>query len=207
MSFPDFYAIAPVVHTRDPLAALLGASADGMLDYHYADAVRLAGHSCPTVAGAFLIGRAALAALYPDGPAERGNISVRMPAPENYATSGVIAQVLTLLTGAAAGNGFQGIAGRYARNGLLSFSTGTAGEDSAIIFRRRDTRAGVAVTLDASHVPGDPAQRARLGAILQGNVDIELRAAFAASWQQRVRLLLLDFADDPRVIRVVPLAA
>lgn len=64
MNFPDFYEQAPVIPTHDPFAAMLGAARDGRFDYHYLDAVRLAGHSCPTVAGAFLIGRAALAALY-----------------------------------------------------------------------------------------------------------------------------------------------
>ncbi|WP_293005724.1 hypothetical protein [Nitrosomonas sp.] len=60
MNFPDFYEQAPVIHTHDPFAAVLGAAQGGRFDYHYLDAVRLAGHSCPTVAGAFLIGRAAL---------------------------------------------------------------------------------------------------------------------------------------------------
>ena len=106
MNFPDFYEKAPVVRTRDPFAAMLGAARDGMLEYCYVDAVRLAGHSCPTVAGAFLVGRAALAALYPDEPAERGNIAVHMPAPEHEGVTGVMAQVLTLLTGAASDNGF-----------------------------------------------------------------------------------------------------
>lgn len=207
MSFPDFYADAPVVRTRDPLAALLGSSVDGVLDYHYADAVRLAGHSCPTVAGAFLVGRAALAALYPDGPAERGSIAVRMPAPEDHATTGVVAQVLTLLTGAAAGNGFQGIAGRYARSGLLHFASGDDVADEAIVFQRRDNGARVAVTLDVSSVPGDPGQRMRLGAILQGTADSQTRVEFAGHWQERVRRLLLEFADDPRVIRVATLTA
>ena len=66
MKFPDFYELAPIVPTRDPFAATLGAAQDGLLEYNYVDAVRLAGHSCPTVAGAFLMGRAALAALYPE---------------------------------------------------------------------------------------------------------------------------------------------
>ncbi|PTQ80007.1 hypothetical protein C8R21_12046 [Nitrosospira multiformis] len=98
MHFPDFYEKAPVIRTRDPFAAMLGAARDGVLEYRYVDAVRLAGHSCPTVAGAFLVGRAALAALYPDEPAERGNIAVYMPAPEQEGVTGVMAQVLTLLT-------------------------------------------------------------------------------------------------------------
>ena len=55
MRLPDFYELAPVVQTRDPFAEMLGAARDGLLEYSYADAVRLAGHSCPTVAGAFLV--------------------------------------------------------------------------------------------------------------------------------------------------------
>ena len=150
-----------------------------MLEYRYVDAVRLAGHSCPTVAGAFLMGRAALAALYPEEPAERGNIAVHMPAPEHEGVTGVMAQVLTLLTGAAGDNGFHGIQGHFRRKSLLSFAAQREGE--AIVFRRMDTGASVAVSLDTALVPGDPAQGGRLMAILQ------------------------DRADDPRVIQVTPL--
>ncbi|SCX60049.1 hypothetical protein [Nitrosospira sp. Nsp1] len=202
MSYPDFYEQAPVVRTRDPFAEMLGAAQDGMLEYHYADAVRLAGHSCPTVAGAFLMGRAALATLFPDEPAERGAIAIHMPAPESEGTTGVTAQVLTLLTGAASDNGFHGIQGRFRRKGLLSFAERREGE--AISFKRLDTGAGVTVSLDVSSVPSDPAQGARMAAILYGNADDAQRAAFANAWQDRVRLLLLEFADDPRVIRVTP---
>lgn len=203
MNFPDFYEQAPVVRTYDPFAAMLGAARDGLLDYHYLDAVRLAGHSCPTVAGVFLIGRAALAALYPNGPAERGNIAVHMPAPEDEGVTGVMAQVLTLLTGAAAGNGFQGMRGRYRRKGLLSFAEQREGE--AIIFKRLDNNASVAVTLDVSLIPADPAQGERLMAILQDCADASQQTAFADAWQDRVQRLLLEFADDPRVIRVTPM--
>ncbi|SDA12700.1 hypothetical protein SAMN05216315_103149 [Nitrosospira sp. Nsp18] len=202
MNYPDFYEQAPVVRTRDPFAEMLGAARDGVLEYHYADAVRLAGHSCPTVAGAFLMGRAALAALFPDEPAERGAIAIHMPAPESEGTTGVTAQVLTLLTGAASDNGFHGIQGRFRRKGLLSFAESKEGE--AISFKRLDTGAGVTVSLDVSPVPGDPAQGARMAAILYGNADDEQRVAFANAWQERVRRLLFEFADDPRVIRVTP---
>jgi hypothetical protein len=202
MTYPDFYEQAPVVRTRDPFAEMLGAAQGGVLEYHYADAVRLAGHSCPTVAGAFLMGRAALATLFPDGPAERGAIAIHMPAPESEGTTGVTAQVLTLLTGAASDNGFNGIQGRFRRKGLLSFAERREGE--AISFKRLDTGTGVTVSLDVSPVPSDPAQGARMAAILYGNADDEQRAAFANAWQDRVRRLLLEFADDPRVIRVTP---
>jgi len=202
VNFPDFYEQAPVVRTRDPFADMLGAARDGMIEYRYADAVRLAGHSCPTVAGAYLMGRAALAALYPDGPAERGGIAVHMPAPEHEGTTGVMAQVLTLLTGAASDNGFHGIQGRFKRKGLLSFAGQREGD--AIKFTRLDTGATVMVSLNVSPVPGDPAQGMRMAAILQDRADNSQRTAFANAWQDRVRRLLLEFADDPRVIRVSP---
>ena len=202
MNFPDFYEQAPVVRTRDPFAAMLGAARDGVLEYHYLDAVRLAGHSCPTVAGAFLVGRAALATLYPGELAERGSIAVHMPAPEHEGVTGVMAQVLTLLTGAASDNGFHGIRGQFRRKGLLSFADQREGE--AIIFKRLDTGAGMAVHLNVSSVPGDPMQGERLMAILENRADDSQRAAFAHAWQERVRRLLLEFADDPDVIRVTP---
>jgi hypothetical protein len=110
--------------------------------------------------------------------------------------------VLTLLTGAASDNGFHGIQGRFKRMGLLSFADRREGE--AITFKRLDTGASVAATLDVSAVPGDPAQGARLAAILQDTADDSQRAAFASAWQERVRRLLLEFADDPRVIRLAP---
>ena len=79
MQYPAFFDQAPTITLRDPLADLLGAAEDGLIDYHYVDAVRLAGHSCPTIAGAYLMARAALRTLYPDGPAERGGVAVHRP--------------------------------------------------------------------------------------------------------------------------------
>lgn len=107
MTFPNFFEAAPTILMRDPLAQLLGSATEGVIEYHYVDVVKLAGHSCPTVAGAFLTARAALKALYPDSTPERGNISVQMPAPETQGTTGVVAQVLTLITGAATQGGLR----------------------------------------------------------------------------------------------------
>ncbi|HET9191094.1 MAG: FmdE family protein [Deltaproteobacteria bacterium] len=200
MALPDFYALAPRILMRDPLAEFLGAASDGLIEYGYADAVRLAGHSCPTVAGAYLMARAALRALYPDAPAERGGVTVTMSAPESEGTTGVVAQVFTLITGAAAANGFRGIGGRFARDGLLAY----AGGDTHLVarFRRRDTGAEVGVALDASRVAPAPDLRERMGRALAGDATAPEREAFAEAWQDRVRRLLLEHADDPRVIRI-----
>ncbi len=203
MHYPAFYEQAPRILMRDPLAAFLGAAEDGLLEYRYIDAVRLAGHSCPTVAGAWLMARTALHALYPDEPAERGAIAVRMPAAEDEGVTGVIAQVLTLVTGAAAGNGFHGIGGRFVRRSLLGFlATSGAG---AVQFSRRDNDAAVAVELDLTTLPATPHLRELMVAALHPAATTEQRAAFAQAWQGRVRRLLLDHADDPQVLRLTRL--
>ncbi|WP_018717744.1 hypothetical protein [Arhodomonas aquaeolei] len=205
MQFPAFFDRVPVVRVRDPLAGLLGASEDGVLEYRYADAVRLAGHSCPTVAGAFLTGRAALAALYPDTLPERGGVAVDMPARADDGTTGVVAQVLTLLTGAAAEGGFRGIGGRFARNGLLRFDMPVEGAGGGVCLRRLDSGEAVAVRFDAGVVPADGRQKGRLMTILQGRADTTENAAFATAWQDRVRRILVDHADDPAMVRVTRL--
>ena len=200
VAFPAFFELAPRITMRDPLAALLGASDDGLLVYGYVDAVWLAGHSCPTVAGAFLMVSAALRALYPDEPAERGAVAVRMPAPETGGTIGVVAQVLTLVTGAAAANGFHGLGGRFVRQGLLRFAPNDEG--IGVRFRRHDTGQAVQVTLDLASVPPAPDLRERMAEALAPAATAEQQRAFGELWQARVRRLLLEHADDPQVIRL-----
>lgn len=200
MNYPDFYDQAPRIRMRDPLAELLGASEGGLLEYSYLDAVRLAGHSCPTVATAYLVARAAMLALFPDGPAVRGEIEVHMPAPETEGTQGVIAQILTLVTGAAAANGFHGIGGRFARQHLLRYSAGS--ETGAIGFRRRDNGAAVSVEFDLSAIPAPSNLRNLLAAAIDPSASESKKREFAQAWQSRVRTLLLEHGDDPRVLKV-----
>ncbi|PLW69553.1 hypothetical protein [Pseudohalioglobus lutimaris] len=203
MGFPDFFEHAPVVRVRDPLAKLLGSTTDGIMDYRFEDAVRLAGHSCPTVAGAFLTARAALKALYPDTLPERGGVLVHMPSPEMEGTTGVVAQVLTLITGAAAQGGFKGIGGRFARNGLLSFATHGGEHDDAVRVERVDTGAAVKVTFDFNRIPADESQHERMQAVIHNRETHEQQVEFARLWQERVRRILLEHADDPSLIGVV----
>ncbi len=205
MTFPDFFDHAPVVRMRDPLAQLMGSAKDGIMDYHYVDAVRLTGHSCPTVASAFLTARAALKALYTDALPERGNIAVHMPSPDTEGTTGVVAQVLTLITGAAAQSGFKGIGGRHARNGLLSFASHNGENNGAVRFERLDTGAAVTVMFDASSMPLDESQRERMQAVIQQRETPEQQADFAHFWQARVSRMLLEHADDTAMFRVVSL--
>lgn len=202
MALAEFFAQAPRIVLRDPLSEFLGAAESGLMEYSYADAVRLAGHSCPTVAGSYLMARAALRALYGDAVPERGGIAVLMSGEESEGTTGVIAQVFTLLTGAAANNGFHGIGGRFGRNGLLRYGSGDHG--CIAQFTRMDTGATVAVSMDLSSIPPAPQMRILMGQAMDPEASSEIRAAFGSVWQDRVRRLLLEHADDPVVIQVQP---
>ena len=153
--FPVYFEQAPTIMVRDLLAEFLGAAEHGLMTYRYVDAVRLAGHSCPTVAGAYLMVCRGLKALYGDDVPERGGIEVRMRDGRDEGTTGVVASVATLLTGAAAEQGFGGIGmnRRFARRDLLAFNGNI---DGTLALRRRDTGATAEIDYHAQRVPFAP---------------------------------------------------
>ncbi|MBL8287643.1 MAG: hypothetical protein JNL85_06655 [Rubrivivax sp.] len=196
---PAFFSRAPRIVVHDALAQLLGASADGRIAYRYADAVKLAGHSCPTVAGAWLMTRTALARLYPDEPARRGQVRVEVREAEDAGVAGVIASVATLVTGAAGRGGFKGLAGQHERCGLLSFGVALRGQ---LRFTRLDNGAQVEVSHDAQAVPRPGELRTLMQAALAPGSDGAARAAFAQVWQGWVGEMLTTHADDPALVIV-----
>lgn len=203
MSFPDFFDQAPTITLHDGLAEFLGACTDGMITYRYIDAVKLAGHSCPTVAGAYLMTRRALRALYPDGTPERGALRVRFAAAQDEGVSGVIAGVVGLITGAAGIGGFKGIGGNFQRQHLLQFDSGDDGE---VVFERGDNSAAVRLSMHMHRVAADPAMSVLLRNILDGLATPDDQRAFATMWQDRVKRILLDHADDPDLFTVTSVA-
>lgn len=201
MDFPAFFAESPRITLRDPLAQFLGASKGGMMTYAYADAVRLAGHSCPTVAGAYLMARRGLTLLYGAEPPERGGVEVYLRDSRDEGVTGVIAAVATLLTGAAAETGFAGIGarGRFTRRALLHFD---APIDGLMALRRRDNGKGVILDLDTAVVPPAREMRALFARVVAEQADEEEQARFASLWQDRVRRMLIEHADDARLVQV-----
>lgn len=204
MNYPPFFDQAPVITVHDGLARFLGACDDGIITYRYIDAVRLAGHSCPTVAGAYLLTRRALALLYPDRIPERGELRVRFSAAMNEGVTGVIGSIVSLVTGAAGTGGFKGIGGRFRRQNLLEFSCAMDGEVS---FERLDNGKSIQLGVNLSRVEADPRTGVLLRRILEGQTTPEESAEFAALWQARVKRILVDHADDPELIRAKEAAA
>ncbi len=197
--FPAFFDAAPRIVVQDALADTLGAAEGGVIEYTYADAVRLAGHSCPTVAGAYLMTRAALARLYPAELPRRGDIRVELRDAQDAGVVGVVASVASLITGAAGPGGFKGLAGRHVRRGLLAFDVPMQGE---LRFTRLDRQTSVEVSFHLDALPRTPALAALMQAGLATGATEQARKAFAAAWQERVRAILLDHPDDPALVSV-----
>lgn len=198
MTFPAFFTRAPRITLHDPLAQLLGATDDGQIEYGYEDAVRLAGHSCPTVAGAWLMTVKGLQALYPDSTPERGNVLVEFADSATNGVTGVIANVVSLVTGSTTDSGFKGLAGQHDRRDLLRFEQNLPGE---IRFTRRDTGASVTVSFSAQSVPGSPNAMQLLQKILSGSANAQEKQEFGQVWQDRVRRIL-EAADQPGLVTV-----
>ena len=194
----DFMRRVPTVSLRDPLGEFLGALPEGgTFEYSYLDAVKLCGHSCPTVARGYLLTVVALRALYGEETPVRGELEVTVGGTPDDGSTGPLASVVSLLTGAATETGFGGLAGRWARRGLLHFDLALA---DVIRFRRRDTGATVEVSLDASVAPSLPGLRASLVAALAPDATPAQQRTFATQWQGRVEQLLT--ADPARAVRV-----
>lgn len=199
MNHPDFFGEIPRISLYDPLAEFLGATEGGVLQYGYFDAVRLAGHSCPTVASAYWSTYKALAFLYPNATPVRGDIRVEFSQDSTSGVTGVIANVVSMLTGAMSDNGFKGIGGRFDRRKRLFFAVEMQGE---MRFTRIDTHQTVQVAANLHRVPASPRLPGLMASCIANTATQAEIAEFRQLWQARVRSILLDHADDPEVFVV-----
>ncbi len=144
MEYLKFFDEIEEIIVYDDLTQFLGVNKDGIVNISYPDIVKSAGHSCATVAGAYLIALKGLKALYKDELPKRGNIKIEVQKDPTTENAGVVASVLSYITGATVDYGFGGIpTGKYNRRGLLFFS---ANIDCDVKFTRLDTNKSVCVT-------------------------------------------------------------
>jgi len=141
----------------------------------------------------------ALQALYPAATPERGAVGVRLRGEMELGVTGVIANVVGLITGATQKNGFKGIAGRFDRRNLLFFN---AGIDADIQFERVDSGAAVTVACGAELVPGSTRLQALAGKLGTLGLTAAEQHEFGAEWQARVERILIEQADNPALVVV-----
>jgi hypothetical protein len=199
MAYPEFFDQVPTIRLFDPLAQVLGAFDDGVIEISYPEVVKAAGHSCPTVASAYLMTLKALESLWPEGLPVRGGIEVELSEDLAEGTAGVVGSVITQITGAAGPGGFKGIAGNFGRNNLMQFGCSVG---HAAKFTRMDTGLSVAVDCNPNIVPPSPQTMPLLQKIIAQKADSQEKNEFAHLWQDRVKRILIDQRDDAGLIVV-----
>ena len=189
MNYPDFFDKVPSISLQDPLSNFLGAFEEGKMSISYLECVKLAGHSCPTVAGAYLMALHGLEALYGSDLPQRGNIHVSMKSSEEEGVTGVICNVISFIAGANGASGFKGLNGKMSRNNLVSYDTPMNG---SVKLTRIDTNESVTLSYDSSMIPADPMMQPLMGKCMQGQANDEEKKAFGTLWQARVEKILLS---------------
>jgi hypothetical protein len=122
MRYRQYIEEIEAIRLYDELAEFLGVNGDGIIEISYLDIVKTAGHSCATVAGAYLMAQKGLQALYGSQLPKRGHIKVELAKAVTQENTGVVGCVLSNITGATTDYGFGGIpGGKYNRRGLLFY--------------------------------------------------------------------------------------
>ena len=199
MLYPKFFDEVEPILLYDPLADFLGAVEAGEMQISYLDVVKFAGHSCPTVAGAYLMSKVALERLFIDALPIRGEIAVYIRGKKSEGVNGVIGNTIAYICGVSDEAGFKGIGNRFNRSNKLFFDANIRGEVKLV---RLDTNEAVELSYDPSIVPPDPKMKALMQKIVQQSATIQERKEFQKLWQQRVATILLQRELLPKLIKV-----
>ena len=196
MSYPKFFDDVATIEVVDPIAAVLGAFENGEYEISYVDVVKSAGHSCPTVAGAYLVTSEAMKVLYPNERVIRGDVDVAFKEELEDGVAGVIGNVISHITGATDKSGFKGLGGKFARHSLMHFY---ADINSSARFTRVSNGKSVDVNYNPNSIPADPQMMPLMQKILSGGASADEKRLFGELWQERVKRI---FENVDKVITV-----
>jgi formylmethanofuran dehydrogenase subunit E len=183
MRYPEFFDKIEKIRLKDDLSDFLGTFEEGIIEFSYLDIVKSAGHSCPTVAGAYLCAKEGLKALYGDELPKRGEIFVSFKEDIKDGVAGVIANVFTQITGATEVSGFKGIGGNFIRHDLMRFNDFIT---SSVKLKRVDNDKSVEVIYNPSSIQPNPLMSEYMQKIMQQRASKEEKIAFGKMWQERV---------------------
>lgn len=199
MNYPDFFDTIETIKLRDPLSNFLGTFENGIVEFSYLDVVKSAGHSCPTVAGAYLCVREGLKVLYTDNELpERGNIRVEFKESSTEGVAGVIASVMSNITGATTDYGFKGINGNFNRTHLMFFSQDI---DASVRLTRLDTQESVRIIYNPNTIPPHIEQTLLMETIMQGTATTNEKLEFGQLWQNRVKRIFDSYEQTITVMK------
>jgi hypothetical protein len=194
MQYLGFFDDIEKIIMQDELAQFLGVNKDGVIEFGYPDIVKTSGHSCATVAGAYLIALYGLKALYGQEIPRRGEIKIELKKSPRDDNTGVIACVLSNITGATTDYGFGGIpTGKFNRRDLLSYD---ASIESDVKFTRLDTNKEVYINYRPQNIVNP--MKILMSAI-GPNATEEDKKTFPVRFQEMVKTL---FANADKVIEI-----
>ena len=199
MNYPEFFDAVPSIKVKDPLAQVLGAFKNGEYEITYLEVVKAAGHSCPTVAGAYIMASEAIKVLYPNERAVRGNIKVEFAESLQEGVAGVIGNVIAHITGATDKSGFKGLNGQFARHSLMFFD---ANIESSARFTRKDTGKSVDVNYNHTAINAAPEMIPLMQKLTTGTATPQEVQKFGELWQDRVKRI---FENLEEVVEVTEL--
>lgn len=195
--------VAPIMMT-EPYFSIFGQTA-GPVPYTFEEAVKLSGHSCGAVAGAWIITQKALAVLYPNGAVPvRGQIAVQAPGAEDEWFVGVFGEVITFVTGASPHTGFNGaeygqVNNLFVRQNKMVYKDKPTGQQPPMrewIFTRLDTGAKVGVKFNLTVITpiATPARTEMGKKMAAGTATADEAADYQKYWNSRATFVL-DNAD------------
>lgn len=200
ISMVDYIDTVPPIIMKEPLLELLGQT-EQPIPYTFKETVKISGHACGAVSGAWIITRKALEALYPSTLPVRGQIKVTMPGAEDEWLIGVFGQVIANITGAAPKTGFPGaeLGSAFNRRNLMVYAKGSVGTPPTKmlwIFERTDTKAKVAIRYNLSMIqpPATPKYKELGAKAARGLADAQELKNWQAYWNARVKFVF-DNAD------------
>ncbi len=183
MLYPKFYDEVEKIEIVDELSDMLGAFEDGVVEFSYVDVVKSAGHSCPTVAGAYLMLKEGLKRF--DAP-KRGEINAYLKDDISEGTTGVVSNVIAQVIGSTSKSGFHGLAGKYDRRGLMHFNADISSDMRLV---DRDGK-----VVDIYYKPNMVAPDSKMSPLMQKTVSQSAtkqeKKEFAKLWQDRVKRIL-----------------
>jgi len=190
----------PPIMMRDPFLELFG-QIDAPIPYTYEEAVKLSGHSCGAISGAWIMTRKALEILYPNEVPVRGQIKITAPGAEDEWIVGVFGEVIGYVTGAAPKTGFPGseFGKAYNRRNLMLYAeefSHTPPATMAWLFERLDNGSRVAIQYDVRKVlpPATPERNTMSAKMAQGMATPDEAKDWIAYWNARAAFVF-DNAD------------
>jgi len=197
MKYPKFFDSIETIKLQDELSSFLGSLEDGIVEFSYLDIVKTAGHSCPTVAGAYIITLTALKKLYKDEIPQRGKIFVSFKKDVTEGTAGVVSNVITQITGATQSSGFKGLNGKFQRFGLMRFNDNIT---TSAKFQRVDTKETVEVIYNPDIILPNPKTSQLMQKLMKDIASKEEKQEFGKLWQERVKNI---FENIEKVITII----